>query len=63
MARQARQDVAPLRRSCPVDWSAACALLAVKWDNIDLARGRVAFVGGWVEGPDGPVSYGRSKAA
>ena len=30
-------------------------LLAVRWDNIDLARGRVAFVGGWVEGPNGPV--------
>ncbi len=30
-------------------------LLAVRWDNIDLARGRVAFVGGWGEGPDGPV--------
>ena len=30
-------------------------LLAVKWDNVDLARGRVAFVGGWVEGPTGPV--------
>lgn len=30
-------------------------LLAVQWDNIDLGRGRVAFVGGWVEGPDGPV--------
>ena len=30
-------------------------LLAVRWDNTDLARGRVAFVGGWVEGPNGPV--------
>ena len=30
-------------------------LLALRWDNIDLARGRVAFVGGWVEGPNGPV--------
>lgn len=30
-------------------------LLAVRWENIDLVRGRVAFVGGWVEGPNGPV--------
>ena len=30
-------------------------LLAVQWDNVDLAQGRVAFVGGWVEGPNGPV--------
>ena len=30
-------------------------LLALRWDNIDLSRGRVAFVGGWVEGPNGPV--------
>ena len=30
-------------------------LLALRWDNIDLARRRVAFLGGWVEGPNGPV--------
>ena len=30
-------------------------LLAVRWENIDLVSGRVAFVGGWVEGPNGPV--------
>lgn len=30
-------------------------LLALRWSNVDLVRGRVAFVGGWVEGPNGPV--------
>jgi integrase len=30
-------------------------LLALRWSNVDLVRGRVAFVGGWVEGPHGPV--------
>jgi integrase len=30
-------------------------LLALRWCNVDLVRGRVAFVGGWVEGPNRPV--------
>jgi integrase len=30
-------------------------LLALRWSNIYLVRGRVAIVGGWVEGPHGPV--------
>ncbi len=30
-------------------------LLALRWDNVSLTAGRVAFRAGWVEGPDGPV--------
>jgi integrase len=33
-------------------------LLGLRWGNIDLARRRVAFCAGWVEGPDGPVLSG-----
>jgi integrase len=30
-------------------------LLGLRWHNIDLARGRISFCAGWVEGPHGPV--------
>ena len=30
-------------------------LLGLRWRNVDLERGRVAFCAGWVEGPHGPV--------
>ena len=30
-------------------------LLGLRWHNVDLAHGRVAFCAGWVEGPNGPV--------
>ena len=30
-------------------------LLGLRWDNISLARRRISFCAGWVEGPDGPV--------
>ncbi|MEO8695494.1 MAG: site-specific integrase [Acidimicrobiales bacterium] len=30
-------------------------LLGLRWRNVDLDRGRLAFCAGWVEGPDGPV--------
>ena len=30
-------------------------LLALRWDNIKLGRGRIEFAAGWVEGPTGPV--------
>ena len=30
-------------------------LLGLRWRNIDLDRGRIAFCCGWVEGPNGPV--------
>lgn len=30
-------------------------LLALRWRNISLEVGRVAFTAGWVEGPNGPV--------
>ena len=30
-------------------------LLGLRWDNVSLTAGRVAFRAGWVEGPNGPV--------
>jgi integrase len=30
-------------------------LLGLRWDNVSLTAGRVAFRAGWLEGPDGPV--------
>ncbi len=30
-------------------------LLGLRWDNVSLTEGRVAFRAGWVEGADGPV--------
>jgi integrase len=30
-------------------------LLALRWDDVNLATMRVAFRSGWVEGPDGPT--------
>lgn len=30
-------------------------LLGLRWDNVSLSNGRVAFRAGWVEGPNGPV--------
>ena len=30
-------------------------ILGLRWNNISVAAGRVAFRAGWVEGPDGPV--------
>ena len=30
-------------------------LLGLRWDDVDLERGRIEFRRGWVEGPDGPV--------
>jgi integrase len=30
-------------------------LLGLRWENVSLTAGRVAFRAGWVEGPDGPV--------
>ncbi len=30
-------------------------MLAFRWPNINLRRGRIQFTAGWVEGPNGPV--------
>ena len=30
-------------------------MLALRWDNIKLGRGRIEFAAGWVVGPNGPV--------
>ncbi len=38
-------------------------LLGLRWDNVSLTAGRVAFRAGWVEGPDGPVQAADTAAA
>lgn len=38
-------------------------LLGLRWDNVSLTAGRVAFRAGWVEGPDGPVQAAGTAAA